>query len=160
KGHDVVVTREPGATPIGQRLRSILLDVSSEGISHRAEALLYAADRAEHVDSVVRPALERGAIVISDRDLDSSVADQGAGRDLSRTEVARISGWASDGLVPHLTVLLDISPEAARERFTEAPDRLELEPAEFHDRVRSGFLALSAADPARYLVVDAAQEAE
>ena len=158
KGHEVVVTREPGATPIGKRLRSILLDVSSAGLSSRAEALLYAADRAEHVDSVVRPALERGAVVISDRYIDSSVAYQGAGRDLSPTEIARISRWATDGLVPHLTVLLDVSPEAARERFTEAPDRLESEPAEFHQRVRSAFLTLAAADPARYLVVDAGQE--
>ncbi|MFF2524035.1 dTMP kinase [Streptomyces liangshanensis] len=158
KGHEVVVTREPGATPVGKRLRSILLDVSSAGLSNRAEALLYAADRAEHVDSVVRPALERGAIVISDRYIDSSVAYQGAGRDLSPTEIARISRWATDGLVPHLTVLLDVSPETARERFTEAPDRLESEPAEFHERVRSGFLTLAAADPARYLVVDAGQE--
>ncbi|WP_175409055.1 dTMP kinase [Streptomyces sp. TRM64462] len=160
KGHEVVVTREPGATPIGKRLRSILLDVSSAGLSHRAEALLYAADRAEHVDSLVRPALERGAVVISDRYIDSSVAYQGAGRDLSPTEIARISRWATGGLVPNLTVLLDVSPEAARERFTEAPDRLESEPAEFHRRVRAGFLALAAADPARYLVVDAGQEAE
>ncbi|MGW2325655.1 dTMP kinase [Streptomyces sp. NPDC001700] len=160
KGHEVVVTREPGATAIGKRLRSILLDVSSAGISHRAEALLYAADRAEHVDSVVRPALERGAVVISDRYIDSSVAYQGAGRDLAATEIARISRWATDGLVPHLTVLLDVSPETARERFTEAPDRLESEPAEFHQRVRSGFLALAAADPARYLVVDAGQVPE
>ncbi|MFE3827639.1 dTMP kinase [Streptomyces sp. NPDC059092] len=160
KGHEVVVTREPGATPVGKRLRSILLDVSSAGLSHRAETLLYAADRAEHVDSVVRPALERGAIVISDRYIDSSVAYQGAGRDLSPTEIARISRWATDGLVPHLTVLLDVSPEAARERFTEAPDRLESEPAEFHRRVRSGFLTLAAADPTRYLVVDAGQEPE
>lgn len=158
KGHEVVVTREPGATPIGKRLRSILLDVSSEGLSNRAEALLYAADRAEHVSSVVRPALERGAIVISDRYIDSSVAYQGAGRDLSPTEIARISRWATDGLVPHLTVLLDVSPETARERFTEAPDRLESEPAEFHQRVRAGFLTLAAADPGRYLVVDAGQE--
>ncbi|MFE7748681.1 dTMP kinase [Streptomyces sp. NPDC057428] len=160
KGHDVVVTREPGATPIGKRLRSILLDVSSAGLSNRAEALLYAADRAEHVDSVVRPALERGAIVISDRYIDSSVAYQGAGRDLAPTEIARISRWATSGLVPHLTVLLDVDPQTARERFTEAPDRLESEPAEFHDRVRSGFLTLAAADPARYLVVDAGQEPE
>ncbi|MCK8677942.1 dTMP kinase [Streptomyces lichenis] len=160
KGHEVVVTREPGATPIGKRLRSILLDVSSAGLSHRAEALLYAADRAEHVDSLVRPALERGAIVISDRYIDSSVAYQGAGRDLSPTEIARISRWATGGLVPHLTVLLDVSPETARERFTEAPDRLESEPAEFHRRVRSGFLTLAAADPGRYLVVDAGQEPE
>ncbi|MFI1359618.1 dTMP kinase [Streptomyces sp. NPDC020898] len=160
KGHEVVVTREPGATPVGKRLRSILLDVSSAGLSHRAEALLYAADRAEHVDTVVRPALERGAVVISDRYIDSSVAYQGAGRDLSPTEIARISRWATDGLVPHLTVLLDVSPEAARERFTEAPDRLESEPAEFHERVRSGFLTLAAADPGRYLVVDGGQEPE
>ncbi len=158
KGHEVVVTREPGATPIGKRLRSILLDVSSAGLSNRAEALLYAADRAEHVSSVVRPALERGAIVISDRYIDSSVAYQGAGRDLSPTEIGRISRWATDGLVPHLTVLLDVVPEAARERFTEAPDRLESEPAEFHQRVRTGFLTLAAADPGRYLVVDAGQE--
>lgn len=160
KGHEVVVTREPGATPVGKRLRSILLDVSSAGLSHRAEALLYAADRAEHVDTVVRPALERGAVVISDRYIDSSVAYQGAGRDLSPTEIARISRWATAGLVPNLTVLLDVSPEAARERFTEAPDRLESEPAEFHTRVRSGFLTLAAADPGRYLVIDAAQEPE
>ncbi|WP_063819860.1 dTMP kinase, partial [Streptomyces caniscabiei] len=160
KGHEVVVTREPGATPVGKRLRSILLDVSSTGLSHRAEALLYAADRAEHVDTVVRPALERGAVVISDRYIDSSVAYQGAGRDLSPTEIARISRWATDGLVPHLTVLLDVSPEAARERFTEAPDRLESEPAEFHERVRAGFLTLAAADAGRYLVVDAAQDPE
>ncbi|MFF4208527.1 dTMP kinase [Streptomyces sp. NPDC001796] len=160
KGHEVVLTREPGATPVGKRLRSILLDVSSAGLSHRAEALLYAADRAEHVDTVVRPALERGAVVISDRYIDSSVAYQGAGRDLSPTEIARINRWATDGLVPHLTVLLDVAPETARERFTEAPDRLESEPAEFHARVRSGFLTLAAADPARYLVVDAGQEPE
>lgn len=160
KGHEVVVTREPGATPVGKRLRSILLDVSSAGLSNRAEALLYAADRAEHVDSVVRPALERGAIVISDRYIDSSVAYQGAGRDLAPTEIARISRWATSGLVPHLTVLLDVDPQTARERFTEAPDRLESEPPEFHARVRSGFLTLAAADPTRYLVVDAGQEPE
>ncbi|MQT03510.1 dTMP kinase [Streptomyces jumonjinensis] len=160
KGHEVVVTREPGATPVGKRLRSILLDVSSAGLSNRAEALLYAADRAEHVGSVVRPALERGAVVISDRYIDSSVAYQGAGRDLAPTEIARISRWATDGLVPHLTVLLDVSPETARERFPEAPDRLESEPAEFHQRVRAGFLTLAASDPGRYLVVDAGQEPE
>ncbi|MGW3950829.1 dTMP kinase [Streptomyces sp. NPDC004752] len=160
KGHEVVLTREPGATPMGKRLRSILLDVSSAGLSHRAEALLYAADRAEHVDTVVRPALERGAVVISDRYIDSSVAYQGAGRDLSPTEIARINRWATNGLVPHLTILLDVSPETARERFTEAPDRLESEPAEFHARVRAGFLTLAASDPGRYLVVDAGQEPE
>ncbi|MFB6573164.1 dTMP kinase [Streptomyces noursei] len=160
KGHEVVVTREPGATAIGKRLRSIILDVSTSGLSDRAEALMFAADRADHVDSVVRPALERGAVVITDRYIDSSVAYQGAGRNLAPTEIARINRWATGGLVPHLTVLLDIAPDAARERFTEAPDRMESEPAEFHERVRSGFLTLAAADPARYLVVDAAQEPE
>ncbi|MFE0422806.1 dTMP kinase [Streptomyces sp. NPDC058953] len=160
KGHEVVVTREPGATPVGKRLRSILLDVSSAGLTSRAEALLYAADRAEHIGSVVRPALERGAVVITDRYIDSSVAYQGAGRDLAPTEIARISRWATDGLVPHLTVLLDVAPETARERFTEAPDRLESEPVEFHQRVRAGFLTLAAADPGRYVVVDAGQEPE
>ncbi|MGP4110415.1 dTMP kinase [Streptomyces sp. 4N509B] len=160
KGHEVVVTREPGATPIGQRLRAILLDVANGGLDHHAEALLYAADRAEHVHSVIRPALERGAVVISDRYTDSSVAYQGAGRELSAVEVARISRWATGGLVPHLTVLLDVSPETARERFTEAPDRLESEPSEFHQRVRAGFLALAAADPSRYLVIDAGQDTE
>ncbi|MGW2403366.1 dTMP kinase [Streptomyces sp. NPDC001739] len=160
KGHEVVVTREPGATAIGKRLRSIILDVATTGLSDRAEALMFAADRAEHVDSVIRPALERGAVVITDRYIDSSVAYQGAGRNLAPTEIARINRWATDGLVPHLTVLLDISPETARERFTEAPDRLESEPAEFHQRVRAGFLTLAAADPARYLVVDAGQDPE
>ncbi|NJQ07652.1 dTMP kinase [Streptomyces lonarensis] len=160
KGHEVVVTREPGATAVGQRLRSILLDVANDGLSHRAEALLYAADRAEHVESVVRPALARGAVVISDRYVDSSVAYQGVGRDLSATEIARISRWATGGLVPQLTLLLDISPETARERFTEAPDRMEQQSAEFHQRVRAGFLSLAAADPGRYLVIDAGQDAE
>ncbi|GAA3161412.1 hypothetical protein GCM10017688_04160 [Streptomyces ramulosus] len=160
KGHEVVVTREPGATAIGKRLRSIILDVSTSGLSDRAEALMFAADRAEHVNSVIRPALERGAVVITDRYIDSSVAYQGAGRNLAPTEIARISRWATDGLVPHLTVLLDVTPETARERFTEAPDRMESEPAEFHERVRAGFLTLAAADPARYLVVDAGQEPE
>ncbi|MEV4558366.1 dTMP kinase [Kitasatospora sp. NPDC049285] len=159
KGHEVVLTREPGGSPIGQRLRALVLDVGNTGLSHRAEALIYAADRAEHVENVIRPALERGAVVITDRYMDSSIAYQGAGRDLAATEVARISRWATGGLVPDLTVVLDVDPDAARDRFTEALDRLESEPTEFHQRVRSGFLALAAADPARYLVVDGSQAA-
>ncbi|MFJ5230567.1 dTMP kinase [Kitasatospora sp. NPDC088391] len=159
KGHEVVLTREPGGSPIGQRLRALVLDVGNTGLSHRAEALIYAADRAEHVENVIRPALERGAVVITDRYMDSSIAYQGAGRDLAATEVARISRWATGGLVPDLTVVLDVDPTAARDRFTEALDRLESEPTEFHQRVRSGFLALAAADPARYLVVDGSQAA-
>ncbi|MFD9130518.1 dTMP kinase, partial [Kitasatospora sp. NPDC059571] len=158
KGHEVVLTREPGGSPVGQRLRGLVLDVGNTGLSHRAEALIYAADRAEHVENVIRPALARGAVVITDRYMDSSIAYQGAGRDLAAAEIARISRWATGGLVPDLTVVLDVDPSAARERFTEALDRLEQEPTEFHARVRSGFLALAAADPARYLVVDAGQQ--
>ncbi|GAA1993521.1 dTMP kinase [Kitasatospora viridis] len=157
KGHEVVLTREPGGSPVGQRLRGLVLDVGNTGLSHRAEALIYAADRAEHVENVIRPALARGAVVITDRYMDSSIAYQGAGRDLAATEVARISRWATGGLVPDLTVVLDVDPAQARERFTEALDRLENEPVEFHARVRAGFLALAAADPARYLVVDASK---
>ncbi|MEY9875718.1 dTMP kinase [Streptacidiphilus sp. MAP12-33] len=157
KGHEVVLTREPGGSAIGQRLRAMLLDVSNTGISHRAEALIFAADRAEHVDSVILPALECGAVVITDRYMDSSIAYQGAGRDLAAADVARINRWATGGLVPDLTVVLDVAPSAARERFTDAPDRMESEPETFHRRVRSAFLALAAADPARYLIVDAGQ---
>ncbi|MBD0691219.1 dTMP kinase, partial [Streptomyces sp. CBMA123] len=157
KGHEVVLTREPGGSPVGQRLRGLVLDVGNTGLSHRAEALIYAADRAEHVENVIRPVLARGAVVITDRYMDSSIAYQGAGRDLAATEVARISRWATGGLLPDLTVVLDVDPTRARERFTEALDRLESEPTEFHQRVRAGFLALAAADPARYLVVDGSQ---
>ncbi|MBD0676189.1 dTMP kinase, partial [Streptomyces sp. CBMA156] len=157
KGHEVVLTREPGGSPVGQRLRGLVLDVGNTGLSHRAEALIYAADRAEHVENVIRPALARGAVVITDRYMDSSIAYQGAGRDLAATEVARISRWATGGLLPDLTVVLDVDPTRARERFTEALDRLESEPTEFHQRVRAGFLALAAADPERYLVVDGSQ---
>ncbi|PYC69521.1 dTMP kinase, partial [Streptomyces tateyamensis] len=160
KGHEVVVTREPGGSPVGQRLRALVLDVGNTGLSHRAEALIYAADRAEHVENVIRPALARGAVVITDRYMDSSIAYQGAGRDLAATEVARISRWATGGLVPDLTVVLDVDPAQARERFTEALDRLESEPTEFHARVRAGFLALAAADPVRYLVVDGSRSAD
>ncbi|WP_344446702.1 dTMP kinase, partial [Kitasatospora nipponensis] len=158
KGHEVVLTREPGGSPVGQRLRGLVLDVGNTGLSHRAEALIYAADRAEHVENVIRPALARGAVVITDRYMDSSIAYQGAGRDLAATEVARISRWATGGLVPDLTVVLDVDPTKARERFTEALDRLESEPTEFHARVRAGFLALAAGDPVRYLVVDGSRE--
>ncbi|HSA49587.1 MAG TPA: dTMP kinase [Yinghuangia sp.] len=158
KGHEVVVTREPGATEVGKRLRAMLLDINNTGIDPRAEALLYAADRAEHVATVIRPALERGAIVITDRYIDSSIAYQGAGRELGTREIARVSRWASDGLQPDLTILLDLDPEVGHSRFTEAPDRLESEPQSFHHMVRSAFLDLAAADPDRYLVVDAAQE--
>ncbi|MFP5219864.1 MAG: dTMP kinase [Actinomycetes bacterium] len=161
RGHDVVVTREPGATEAGARLRAILLDPATR-LAPRAEALLYAADRAQHVGQVVRPALRRGSIVLTDRYVDSSLAYQGAGRELERDDVARLSRWATEGLVPDLVVLLDVDPEVGlrRARAEGIPDRIEAESLAFHRRVREGFLDLAAAAPERYLVVDAALPAE
>jgi dTMP kinase len=161
QGYDVVTTHEPGATKIGLRLRALLLDTAHAGLSPRAEALMYAADRAEHVESVIIPALERGAIVVTDRFVDSSLAYQGAGRQLPVSEIAELNQWATAGLVPDLTILLDLSPATGLSRRLSSADRLESEPIEFHQRVRSGFLARAAADPGRYLVLDAARpEAE
>jgi dTMP kinase len=156
-GFDVESTHEPGATKIGMRLRALLLDTSSTGMSPHAEALMYAADRAEHVTSVIAPALNRGAIVVTDRYVDSSLAYQGWGRNLAVEEIARFNWWATGGRTPDLTILLDMDPLAGLNRRTRSADRLEAEPAEFHLRVRSGFLALAAADPDRYLVLDAAR---
>ncbi|MCW2568993.1 MAG: thymidylate kinase, partial [Mycobacterium sp.] len=157
-GRECVLTREPGATPVGARIRGILLDKSSEGLAPRAEALLYAADRAHHVASVIRPALSRGEVVISDRYVDSSLAYQGAGRALRADEVAWLSSWATGGLVPDLVVLLDVDPAVGLGRVSERgeADRLEAEAVTFHRRVRASFLDLAARDPQRYLVLDAA----
>lgn len=155
-GHEVVVTREPGATGIGEQIRKLVLH--GDQITPRAEALLFAADRAHHVATVVRPALERGAIVVSDRYMDSSIAYQGAGRDLDPDGIAQISRWATGSLLPDLTVLLDLDPEAGRARLTSdgvALDKLEGEGAQFHERVRRSFLSLARRSPRRYLVVDA-----
>jgi dTMP kinase len=156
RGHEVVVTREPGATSSGARLREVLLDPATR-LAPRAEALLYAADRAQHVAEVVRPGLRRGAVVLTDRYVDSSLAYQGAGRELERDDVARVSRWATEGLVPDVVVLLDVDPETGlrRARAGSAPDRIEAESLAFHARVREGFLDLAAAAPERYLVVDA-----
>ena len=155
QGYDVVSTHEPGATKVGMRLRALLLDTAHAGLSPRAETLMYAADRAEHVASVIRPALERGAIVVTDRYVDSSLAYQGAGRRLPVKDVADLNQWATGGLQPDLTILLDLSPAAGLGRRERSADRLEAEPAEFHQRVRAGFLALADAEPQRYLVLDA-----
>ena len=160
RGHEVVVTREPGGTPVGQQLRELLLDPGSAGLTPRAEALLYAADRAEHVAKVLRPALARGAVVVTDRYLDSSVAYQGAGRVLSPEDVLRISRWAAEGLMPDLTVVLDVPPGIGLRRSPEPADRLESEAEPFHERVRAGFLGLAARSPGRYLVLDATLPAE
>lgn len=154
QGFDVVTTQEPGATRVGMRLRAILLDMTHKGLSPRAEALLYAADRAEHVDAVIRPALARGAIVITDRYMDSSLAYQGAGRSLPAEDIARLNRWATNGLVPDLTVVLDVPANVGLSRFASPVDRIESESPEFHERVRRGFRALAEADPERYLVLD------
>jgi dTMP kinase len=157
-GHTVVRTREPGGSEVGQLIRDIVLHHRGD-IAPRAEALLYAADRAHHVATVVRPALERGEVVLQDRYLDSSVAYQGAGRVLDATEIRDLSLWAAEGALPDLTVLLDLDPAAARARLDsdDKPfDRLEAEKSEFHGRVRDAFLGLAAAEPDRFLVLDAA----
>lgn len=156
RGREVVRTREPGGTTLGVELRKLLLHGGS--VDPRAEALLYAADRAQHVATIVRPALERDAVVVQDRYIDSSLAYQGAGRVLDVEDVRRISAWATEELQPELTVLLDIAPEAAAARRGArggTADRLESEKIEFHQSVRDGFRALAKADPHRFLVLDA-----
>jgi dTMP kinase len=155
QGRDVVTTFEPGDTPVGRELRQILLGHQTGQLDARTEALLYAADRAEHVASVVKPALERGAVCITDRYLDSSVAYQGAGRVLDPADVEHISHWATGSLLPHLTFVLDIDPALGLTRFDAPADRLESEPLAFHQRVREHFLELAARSPERYLVLDA-----
>lgn len=154
QGRDVVLTREPGDTGVGRRLRSIVLDPATGDISPRTETLLYAADKAEHVESVVLPALRRGAVVVTDRYVDSTIAYQGGGRDLSVEEVETVARWATRDVRPDLTVLLDLEPGAGLTRF-EGRDRIEAESSDFHERVRATFLRLAAADPDHYLVVDA-----
>lgn len=165
KGHEVVVTREPGGTKLGKHLRQLLLHGNSQTgenlgeITPRAEALLYAADRAQHIAELVQPALKRGAIVLQDRYIDSSVAYQGAGRVLDTADIRRISEWATGGLTPHLTLLLDIPRQVAAERMIERGgtlDRLEAEGAEFREAVRQQFLTIAEAEPARVRVINAA----
>ena len=159
RGHTVVHSREPGGTELGVELREIILHRRGY-IAPRAEALLYAADRAHNIATVVRPALERGDIVIQDRYLDSSVAYQGAGRVLDGAEVRGVSLWAAEGLLPDLTILLDLDVETGRGRLDDSRtryDRLEAEAAEFHHRVREAYLALASDEPDRFLVLDAAE---
>jgi dTMP kinase len=160
--HDALVTRQPGGTAIGRIIRSLLLDSPTGSVSDRAEALLYAADRAQHVDEVIRPALEAGTVVISDRYVDSSLAYQAAGRDMDGAWIQELSRWATDGLVPDLTIVLDVHPEIGLQRAARrgAADRLEQEDIGFHWRVRDAFLALAEADPGRYLVLEAGQPAD
>jgi dTMP kinase len=154
QGYDVVLTHEPGDTEVGRKLREIVLDPATGNISHRTEALLYAADKAEHVDRVVAPALVRGAVVITDRYVDSTLAYQGAGRDLVDREVEKVARWATSDLRPHLTVVLDLPPQQGLTRFEER-DRIEAESVAFHERVREMFLRLASASPEHYVVIDA-----
>lgn len=155
-GHTVLPTREPGGTSVGTQLRRILLDPATGALSPRTEALVYAADKAEHVDALVLPALGRGEVVVTDRYVDSTLAYQGAGRAVDADELEHVARWATAGLRPHLTVVLDLDPEVGLSRAGE-PDRIEAEPLDFHRRVRQHFLHLAAADPQHYVVLDADQ---
>jgi dTMP kinase len=155
-GLPVLLTREPGGTEVGKILRGIVLDTATGELSPRAEALIYAADKAEHVDQVVLPALVDGTVVLTDRYVDSTLAYQGAGRDLGIGELEAVARWATSGLRPNLTIVLDIDPVVGLTRF-EGADRIEAEPLVFHQRVRQHFLDLAAVDPAHYLVLDASR---
>lgn len=159
QGHDVVATRQPGGTPVGAAVRRILLEPATGELSPRTEALLYAADKAEHVDTVVLPALQRGAVVVTDRYVDSTLAYQGAGRALTSEELQWLVDWATRGLRPALTVLLDVDSDTGNSRLTGL-DRLEAEPADFHRRIRERFRELAEAEPTRYLVLDASAPAD
>jgi dTMP kinase len=154
QGYVAMLTFEPGDTEVGRKLREIVLSPATGELSDRTEALLYAADKAEHVDTVVQPALDRGEVVITDRYVDSMLAYQGAGRALDLDEVEEVARWATHDLRPHLTVVLDLEPEHGLGRFEER-DRIEGESVEFHQRVREGFARMAKADPDHYLVLDA-----
>lgn len=158
RGREVVRTREPGGTALGRVLRAAVLH--GEDLHARTEALLYATDRAHHVATVIRPALARGAVVLTDRYLDSSVAYQAGGRALAADDVERLSLWAAQGLLPQLTVLLDVEPARGLARLDDAPDRLERAGDDFHARTRQAFLDRAAADPGRWLVLDGARPRE
>lgn len=159
RGREVVATREPGGTELGQEIRRLVMH-GKDHVDERAEALLYAADRAHHIATVVRPALERGAVVLQDRYLDSSVAYQGVGRSLSADDVRQLSMWAVRGLIPHATILLDLDPADGMARMAGRGelDRLESAGDEFHRRVRLAYLDMAEAEPDRFLVIDAAGE--
>lgn len=153
-GLPVVVTREPGGTELGTEIRRLVQN-GPEDVDPRSEALLYAADRAYHVATVIRPALARGEVVLADRYIDSSLAYQGAARSLGVEEIRSLSVWATRGLNPDLTFLLDLPPEVGARRREDAPDRLERESMDFHERVRHEYLRLADAEPERIVVIDA-----
>nr|WP_304661290.1 dTMP kinase [Arthrobacter sp. zg-Y844] len=157
-GRTVLRTREPGGTPVGEQLRALVLEHGNGEIDARTEALIFAASRAAHVQQVIEPALAAGTVVVCDRYVDSSIAYQGAGRQLGTDAVRTLNDWATGGLEPNLTVLLDVDPERGRDRRTAgdaAEDRLESEPDAFHLQIRLAFLEAAQAAPGRYLVLDA-----
>ncbi len=154
QGRRVVLTRQPGGTGVGAKLREIVLSPETGHLADRTEALIYAADKSEHVEKLVLPALERNEVVITDRYVDSTLAYQGAGRTLDPAELEQVARWATHDLRPHLTVILDLEPEHGLGRFEER-DRIEAEGEDFHTRVREAFLRMASATPDRYLVLDA-----
>ncbi|MBT2550370.1 dTMP kinase [Arthrobacter sp. ISL-65] len=163
RGLTVLRTREPGGTPVGEKLRSLVLDHGHGHIDAHTEALIFAASRAAHASQIIRPALARGEVVLTDRYIDSSVAYQGAGRGLGTDAVRSVNEWATSGLQPDLTVLLDVHPAEGRSRRTAgdaAEDRLESEADEFHARIRQAFLDLAEARPDNYLVLEAGRPVE
>jgi len=162
RGLTVVRTREPGGTPLGERLREILLDLGERNVALDAlsETLLFMAARAELVTSAIAPALERGAVVICDRFADSTCAYQGFGRDVDLAAIDQLNAVATRGLRPDLTVLLDLPPAEGLARASDAADRFGREDAAFHTRVREGYRTLAAREPERWLVVDAGQPPE
>ena len=152
-GWTVIRTREPGGTPAAEAIRSLVLSREFAGLDAHAEALLFAAARGDHAAHVIRPGLESGAVVVCDRYVDSSIAYQGVGRGLGIDRIRDLSMWATSGLIPDVTIVLDIDPELGLSRVTN-PDRLESESMEYHQRVRDAFLHLAASEPSRYLVID------
>lgn len=151
-GRTVTVTRQPGGTDLGREIRDLVLHGAH--VAPRAEALLFAADKAHHVDQLIRPALDHGEVVLTDRYTDSAVAYQGAGRDLGAQEIHDLNMWAVDDLVPDLTVVVDVSAEEGRRRRGDVHDRLEAEEDAFHQAIRAHYLAMARGNPQRYLVVD------
>ena len=151
-GRTVTVTRQPGGTTLGREIRDLVLH--GDHVAPRAEALLFAADKAHHVDQLIRPALDRGEVVLTDRYTDSSVAYQGAGRDLGAQEIHDLNMWAVDDLVPDLTVVVDVSAAEGRRRRGDVHDRLEAEEDTFHEAIRAHYLAMAQGNPQRYVVVD------
>ncbi len=157
-GRKVVVTREPGGTALGQKIRSLLLDVDNRGIDDLCELMLYAADRSHHVTEIIEPAISRGDVVLCDRYILSTLAYQGYGRGLDLDTIRSLNRMATHGCQPDLTVILDIDPVSARARIVQhrsnAPDRLEQEKVDFFERVRQGYLTEAKAEPHRFVVID------